>query len=136
MVVFEPNYRGSENLGNDYRHAIWNDAGDGPGRDLIAGIEAVKKLGFVDESRIAVSGWSYGGYMTSWLIGHYHIWKVALAGAPLTNLLDEYNLSDMGMMRRQSFHVAPYVKGNMKAYLEAVADHLCGADHHADDDLM
>jgi dipeptidyl aminopeptidase/acylaminoacyl peptidase len=65
VVVFEPNYRGSENLGNAYRHAIWNDAGDGPGRDVMAGTEAVKKLGFVDESRIAVSGWSYGGYMTS-----------------------------------------------------------------------
>src|SRR5260370_34369137 len=60
-VMFEPNYRGSENLGNAYTHAIWNDAGDGPGRDVMAGIDAVKKLGFVDETRIAVSGWSYGG---------------------------------------------------------------------------
>jgi len=59
-VVFEPNYRGSENLGNAYTHAIWDDAGDGPGRDVMAGIEALKKLGFVDESKIAVSGWSPG----------------------------------------------------------------------------
>ena len=119
VVVFEPNYRGSENLGNAYRHAIWNDAGDGPGRDVMAGIEAVKKLGFVDESRIAVSGWSYGGYMTSWLIGHYHTWKVALAGAPVTNWLDQYNLSDFNTATvRQSFQGAPYVKGNMKAYVE------------------
>jgi dipeptidyl aminopeptidase/acylaminoacyl peptidase len=64
-VVFEPNYRGSDNLGNAYQRAIYNDAGDGPGRDVMAGIDAVKKLGFVDESKIAVTGWSYGGYMTS-----------------------------------------------------------------------
>ncbi|MGA8439006.1 MAG: prolyl oligopeptidase family serine peptidase [Candidatus Sulfotelmatobacter sp.] len=71
-VVFRPNYRGSDNLGNAYQHAIYNDAGDGPGRDVMAGIDALKKLGFVDESRIAVTGWSYGGFMTTWLIGHYH----------------------------------------------------------------
>jgi len=74
-VVFSPNYRGSDNLGNAYQRAIWNDAGDGPGRDVIAGIDALKKRGFVDETRIGVTGWSYGGYMTSWLIGHYQIWK-------------------------------------------------------------
>lgn len=117
-VVFEPNYRGSENLGNAYTHAIWNDAGDGPGRDVMAGIDAVKKLGFIDDSRIAVSGWSYGGYMTSWLIGHYHIWKVALAGAPVTNWLDQYNLADGNVQVRYAFNGSLYSKDNMKAYLE------------------
>lgn len=117
-VVFQPNYRGSENLGNAYTRAIWNDAGDGPGRDVMAGIDAVKKLGFVDDSRIAVSGWSYGGYMTSWLIGHYHIWKVALAGAPVTNWLDQYNLADGSVQVRHSFNGPLYIKDNMKSYLE------------------
>ncbi len=93
-VVFQPNYRGSDNLGNTYQRAIYNDAGDGPGRDVMAGVEAIKKLGFVDESKIAVTGWSYGGYMTSWLIGHYHIWKTAVTGASVTDLNEEYNLSD------------------------------------------
>src|SRR5205807_10492756 len=83
-LVFSPNYRGSDNLGNAYQRAIWNDAGDGPGRDVIAGMDAVKKMGFVDPSKIGVTGWSYGGYMTSWLIGHYQIWKAAMAGAPVT----------------------------------------------------
>src|SRR5213078_5087511 len=61
FVVFSPNYRGSDNLGNAYQRAIFNDAGDGPGRDIMAGVEAVKQRGFVDPDRIAVSGWSYGG---------------------------------------------------------------------------
>jgi dipeptidyl aminopeptidase/acylaminoacyl peptidase len=117
-VVFEPNYRGSENLGNAYKRAIWNDTGDGPGRDVMAGIEAVKKLGFVDESRVAVSGWSYGGYMTSWLIGHHHIWKVAMAGAPVTNWLDQYNLGDGSVQVRYNFNGSPYSKDNAKAFLE------------------
>jgi dipeptidyl aminopeptidase/acylaminoacyl peptidase len=115
-VLFEPNYRGSENLGNAYTHAVWNDAGDGPGRDVMAGIDAVKKLGFVDESRIAVSGWSYGGYMTTWLIGHYQIWKVAVAGAAVTNMFDQYNLADFNVTERYIFNGSPYVGDNMKAY--------------------
>jgi dipeptidyl aminopeptidase/acylaminoacyl peptidase len=117
-VVFEPNYRGSDNRGEAYQHAIYNDAGDGPGRDVMAGIDAVKKLGFVDESRIAVSGWSYGGYMTSWLIGHYHIWKAAVTGASLDDLNEEYTLSDIGAgYWRYFFKESPSVGGNMKDYI-------------------
>jgi dipeptidyl aminopeptidase/acylaminoacyl peptidase len=93
-VVFQPNYRGSDNLGGAYQRAIRNDAGDGPGRDVWAGLEMVKKRGFVDESRIAVSGWSYGGYMTTWMIGHYSGWKAAVAGASVTDQVDQYNLGD------------------------------------------
>jgi dipeptidyl aminopeptidase/acylaminoacyl peptidase len=93
-VVFQPNYRGSDNLGVAYQRAIGGDAGDGPGRDVMAGIEAVKKRGIVDESRIAVSGWSYGGYMTTWLLGHYNIWKAAVAGASVTDELDQQTLGD------------------------------------------
>jgi dipeptidyl aminopeptidase/acylaminoacyl peptidase len=115
-VVYSPNYRGSDNLGNAYQRAIWNDAGDGPGRDVIAGIEAVKKLGFVDADKIAVTGWSYGGYMTSWLIGHYQIWKAAMAGAPVTDLYDEYNLSDGNVGDRYSLKGSPYVGDNLKDY--------------------
>jgi dipeptidyl aminopeptidase/acylaminoacyl peptidase len=115
-VVFEPNYRGSDNLGNAYQRAIWNDAGDGPGRDVMAGIDAVKKLGFVDEAKIGVTGWSYGGYMTSWLIGHYQIWKAAMAGAPVTDTYDEYNLSDGNVSDRYSFKGSPYVGENLKDY--------------------
>jgi dipeptidyl aminopeptidase/acylaminoacyl peptidase len=93
-LVFQPNYRGSDNLGRAYQGAISNDAGEGPGRDVMAGIEAVKAKVQVDESRIAVSGWSYGGYMTTWMIGHYSIWKCAVAGAAVTDRLDQQTLSD------------------------------------------
>ncbi|HEY2820073.1 MAG TPA: prolyl oligopeptidase family serine peptidase [Candidatus Acidoferrum sp.] len=115
-IIFSPNYRGSDNLGNAYQRAIFNDAGDGPGRDVIAGIDAIKKLNIIDENQIAVSGWSYGGYMTSWLIGHYNFWKVAVAGAPVTDEYDEYNLSDGNVSGRYSFKGSPYVGDNLKDY--------------------
>ncbi len=93
-LVFQPNYRGSDNLGAAYQRAIRNDAGEGPGRDVWAGMDVLKKRGIVDESRIGVSGWSYGGYMTTWMIGHYTGWKAAVAGAAVTDQLDQYNLGD------------------------------------------
>ena len=93
-LVFQPNYRGSDNLGAAYQRAIRNDAGEGPGRDVWAGLDVIKKRGSIDESRIAVSGWSYGGYMTTWMLGHFGPWKAAVAGAAVTDQLDQYNLGD------------------------------------------
>jgi dipeptidyl aminopeptidase/acylaminoacyl peptidase len=92
-MVFNPNYRGSTNLGDRYQHAIVRDAGDGPGRDVMAGMAAVERSYKVDKTRIAVSGWSYGGYMTSWMIGHYNIWKTAVSGAALNDWFDDYNVA-------------------------------------------
>lgn len=118
-LVFSPNYRGSDDLGNAYWHAIFNDAGDGPGRDVMAGVDAVEKMGIVDESKIAVSGWSYGGYMTSWLEGHYSVWRVAVSGAAVNNLVDEYALSDNNVGVRYGFAdlSSPWMRGSMAAYV-------------------
>ncbi len=80
--VFEPNYRGSDNLGSNYKVAIVEDAGAGPGRDVMAGLEKLKATGMIDNDRIGVSGWSYGGFMTVWLAGHYGGWKAAVTGRP------------------------------------------------------
>ena len=116
-VIFQPNYRGSDNRGNAYQKAIVGDAGDGPGRDVIAGIEALKAKGFVDPQRIGVSGWSYGGFMTAWLIGHYDIWKAAVSGASVTDLIDQYDLSDFNVQQRFSFNgKSPYVGDVGKDY--------------------
>jgi dipeptidyl aminopeptidase/acylaminoacyl peptidase len=117
LVVFQPNYRGSDNLGNAYQKAIAGDAGDGPGRDVMAGVEAVKAKGFVDPNRLGVSGWSYGGYMTSWLIGHYDVWKAAVSGASVTDLVDQYDLSDFNVQERFIFNgKSPYVGDAMAGY--------------------
>ena len=99
-IVFSPNYRGSDNFGNAYTRAINDDSGAGPGRDVMAGIDAVKKKYNVDADRIAVGGWSYGGYMTSWMIGHYPIFKAAVSGAAVNDLVEQYTLGDGGLGRR------------------------------------
>jgi dipeptidyl aminopeptidase/acylaminoacyl peptidase len=99
-LVFEPNYRGSDNAGNAFESAIFGDTVAGPGRDILAGIAAVEKLGIVDRSRIGISGWSYGGLMTAWLITQDHRWKAAMAGAAPTDLVADYAISSYNILDR------------------------------------
>jgi dipeptidyl aminopeptidase/acylaminoacyl peptidase len=119
-IVFEPNYRGSDNLGNAFQAGIWNDAGKGPGRDVMAGVAALEKRGFIDTARMAVSGWSYGGYMTTWLLGNYPgQWKAAVAGAAVTDWLDQYNYGDANVRRAWAFGGSPYTDGKrLEAFRE------------------
>jgi dipeptidyl aminopeptidase/acylaminoacyl peptidase len=117
-IVFEPNYRGSDHRGQAYMHAIVGDWGKGPGEDVMAGLEALKKRGFVDEKRIAVTGWSYGGYMTTWLIGHYHDWKTAIAGAAVTDWRDMYDLSDGNVQMRYTLGGSPWTGDFERQYRE------------------
>lgn len=116
-LVFEPNYRGSNDQGNAFQTAIVQDSGAGPGRDVMAGLAMLEKRGIVDETRVAVSGWSYGGYMTSWLIGNYpNTWKAAVAGAPVTDIVDQYTLSDNNVQRASGYGPSPFIGDNMKTY--------------------
>ncbi len=115
-IVFSPNYRGSDNMGDRFQSAVVNDAGDGPGRDVMSGVEALKRKGIVDESRMAVSGWSYGGYMTAWLTAHYQVWKAAVAGAAVTDWFDWYNLADMNVWAGFGLGGSPWKNGNAANY--------------------
>ncbi len=116
-LVFEPNYRGSDNLGNRYQASIWNDAGAGPGRDVMAGVALIKSRGMVDEAKVAVSGWSYGGYMTTWLLGNYGGWAAAVAGAAVTDWRDMYDVGDGVTTIGDNFGGSPNDPERLKAYI-------------------
>lgn len=115
-IVFRPNYRGSSNMGDEFQSAVINDAGEGPGRDVMAGVEALKRRGIVDESRMAVSGWSYGGYMTVWLTSHYGGWRAAMAGAAVTDWFDWYNLADYNVWAGYGLGGSPWLNDNAENY--------------------
>jgi len=95
-LVFEPNYRGSDNLGSAHEHAIFRDPGDGPDSDVISGLRTLEAQGIVDTTRIAAVGHSYGGYLTSWLIGHHHFWRCAVVADGVTDWTQEYELTGDG----------------------------------------
>jgi hypothetical protein len=85
---------------------------------VLAAIDMLKKRGIVDDANIAVTAWSYGGYMSSWLIGHAQFWKAAIAGAPVTNLLDQYVLSDSNVARIAAIGGSPYTDDWMRHWVE------------------
>jgi len=115
-IVFEPNYRGSDNQGNAFYAAIYKDAGQGPGEDVMSGVAALKKRGLIDPTRMAVTGWSYGGFMTTWLEGHYPVWKAAVAGAAVTDWKEMYDLSDGNITISGQVGGSPYVGEGMASY--------------------
>ncbi len=115
-VVLQPNYRGSDNLGNAYMTAIVRNTVAGPSADILAGLAALDRLGRIDDSRVAVSGWSYGGELTSWLIGHDHRWRAAVSGAAVNSEFDEYNLSTSNVQDRYPLGTSPYAGDGQRIY--------------------
>jgi dipeptidyl aminopeptidase/acylaminoacyl peptidase len=117
-VVLQPNYRGSDNLGNAYMTAIVHDTVVGPSADILAGLTALENSADVDPARVAVSGWSYGGELTSWLIGHDHRWRAAISGAAVNSEFDEYNLSTSNVQDRYPLGATPYTDDGQRIYRE------------------
>jgi dipeptidyl aminopeptidase/acylaminoacyl peptidase len=115
-IVLQPNYRGSDNLGNAYMTAIVHDTVAGPSADILAGLAALEQLPEVDGLRVAVSGWSYGGELTSWLIGHDHRWRAAVSGAAVNSEFDEYNLSTSNVQDRYPLGSSPYTDDGQRIY--------------------
>lgn len=120
-LVLRPNYRGSDDLGLAYQRAVFADPSAGPGKDIMAAIAAVQARGIVDTSRLAVSGWSYGGIMTAWMISKYHIWKAAVSGASVDDWYADYGVSDDSLSDRDLFHGSPYVGNNAAEWRRASA---------------
>ena len=83
--VFFPNPRGSYGGGEEFTKANVKDFGGGDLRDILAGVDAVVKKTPIDESRIGVTGWSYGGYMTMWTVTQTQRFSAAVAGAGIAN---------------------------------------------------
>ena len=96
--------------------AIVRDTVRGPSADILAGLEALKQNRRVDASRVAVSGWSYGGELTSWLIGHVHTWRAAVSGAAVNSEFDEYNLSTSNVQDRYPLGASPYTGDGQRIY--------------------
>ncbi len=119
FLVFQPNYRGSINLGDAYQHAIYRNTGKGPGEDVMAGLKTVEGMGIVNKSLIGVTGWSYGGYMTSWLIGNYpDVWKAAVSGAALNDWVMDYTIAYYQTGDLYFFGGSPWVKRYWKIWRE------------------
>jgi dipeptidyl aminopeptidase/acylaminoacyl peptidase len=94
-VVFYPNPRGSTNYGEKFLRANVNDWGGGDYRDIMTGVDALVARGIADPDRLAHVGWSYGGYMTAWVVSQTNRFKAAMVGAGLTNMWSMYGTNDI-----------------------------------------
>jgi len=80
-LVFEPNYRGSTGYGDKFALAIVPELFSSPGRDILAGVDALVKDGVANANQLTIGGYSYGGYLTNWLITQTTRFKAAVTGA-------------------------------------------------------
>lgn len=107
-VVFYANPRGSDGYGEAFAGGLHRAWGEVAYADLMAGIDTVLTKGFVDENRLAITGGSYGGYMTTWIVGHTDRFKAAVAQRGVYNLLSFYGTSDVPLLITNEFDVEPW----------------------------
>jgi dipeptidyl aminopeptidase/acylaminoacyl peptidase len=94
-AVLRANVRGSSGYGFDFRNANYRDWGGGDYQDIMSGVDAVIARGVADPERLGVMGWSYGGFMTSWIITQTQRFKAASVGAGVTNLMSFTGTADI-----------------------------------------
>ena len=93
-VVAFSNPRGGRGYGEAHTKAIWGDWGSYDYQDLMAWADHLARLPFVDPERMGVTGGSYGGFMTLWIIGHTHRFKAAVAQRVVSNFISMWGTSD------------------------------------------
>jgi dipeptidyl aminopeptidase/acylaminoacyl peptidase len=80
-LVFEPNYRGSVGYGDEFALGIVPNIVSKPGKDILEGVDALVKDGIADPDNLTIGGYSYGGYLTNWLITQNTRFRAAVTGA-------------------------------------------------------
>lgn len=94
-AVLQPNYRGGTGYGRAFYAANRGKLGDIEFGDIEAGVDALVRSGRVDPGRLLYGGWSWGGYLTAWTIGHTDRYRAAFAGAAVVDVVTQYALSDV-----------------------------------------
>jgi dipeptidyl aminopeptidase/acylaminoacyl peptidase len=94
-VVLQPEYRGSTGYGSDFLEAIYQHFGDRAYRDVDSATDYAVAEGWADPNRLAMFGWSAGGFMTSWTVTQTHRYRAAIEGAGITDWLSFLWTSDI-----------------------------------------
>jgi dipeptidyl aminopeptidase/acylaminoacyl peptidase len=93
-AVFYPNIRGSVGYGQKFVEANRGDWGGGDFKDVMGGVQDLVKRGIADPNRLGIGGWSYGGYMAEWAITQTNVFKAAVSGAGMADLISEFGTED------------------------------------------
>jgi dipeptidyl aminopeptidase/acylaminoacyl peptidase len=107
-AVLMPNPRGSTGYGHAFQHLLQDDVGGGESRDLVAGALAMVERGIADRERLAIAGWSWGGYLTAWTITQTDIFSAAVMGAGLSNMISDHGQGDIPTANLLYYPGQPY----------------------------
>jgi dipeptidyl aminopeptidase/acylaminoacyl peptidase len=108
-VVLFTNPRGSSGYGRDFSLAVRGDWGSVDSLDIMAGVDAAIAKGYIDENRLGVTGGSYGGFMTNWLLGHNQRFKAGVTDRCVSNLASMFGTSDIGWnLSEDEFEATPW----------------------------
>jgi dipeptidyl aminopeptidase/acylaminoacyl peptidase len=117
-AVFYPNVRGSSGYGQKFIEMNRGDWGGGDYRDVMAGVDDLVARGIADPDKLAIGGWSYGGYMAEWAITQTTRFKAAVSGAGLSNLISEYG-TEKGPSYDEWFYGVPYEPEKITGFLNS-----------------
>ncbi len=106
-VVFFCNPRGSQGYGEQHSKAIWGDWGKTDYADLMAWTDLVARRPYIDRERMGVTGGSYGGFMTNWIIGHTTRFKAAVTQRSIVNMISKYGSGDYNWLLEYRFGGKP-----------------------------
>ena len=109
-IVLYTNPRGSTGYGEKFLWATWGGWGVKDYEDVIAGVDHVLKRYAIDEKRMGVSGGSYGGFMTNWVIGHTQRFAAAVTRASISNWVSDYGTADIPRTKESEFYGPPWRK--------------------------
>lgn len=107
-VVFYCNPRGSDGYGENHLYELHSAWGDVAMEDIMAGVDTLIEQGIVDGDKMALTGGSYGGYMTSWIIGHTERFKSAVTQRGVYNLTSFYGTTDIPILISSEFDTEPW----------------------------
>lgn len=107
-VVLLPNPRGSIGYGEDYAGAVVRDWGGRDYEDIMRGVDVLLRRNIVDPQRLYVEGYSYGGFMTTWAIGHTDRFRAAIVGAPVSNQVSMFGTGDIPLFDIHEIGGAPF----------------------------
>ena len=102
-AVFCPNIRGSTGYGRDFIVANRNDWGGNDFKDIMYGVDMLIAKENIDSTRMGITGWSYGGFMSEWAITQTNRFKAAMSGAGIANLASEFGTEDNAAYDRWFF---------------------------------
>ena len=114
-AILLPNPRGSTGYGAAFEKLLQNDIGGGEAQDVISGAKAMVERGIADPERLGIGGWSWGGYLTAWSITQTDIFKAAVMGAGVANLISDHAAGDIPAANLSYYSDDPYTDWELYA---------------------